>query len=102
MTTMKISLRKAREHFSEIVNLVDIKGERIILTSRNRPKVAIVSLKDMEILESRTIRKERRYNQLQKISEVRKRLAKHGATDGALEELEKIREERIGALTGRR
>jgi prevent-host-death family protein len=49
MTTMKINIRKARERFSEIVNTVAIKGERVILLSKNKPKAAIVSLKDLQV-----------------------------------------------------
>jgi prevent-host-death family protein len=46
MTTMKINIRKARERFSEIINVAVVKGERVILLSKNKPKAAIVSLKD--------------------------------------------------------
>jgi prevent-host-death family protein len=95
---MKINIRKARERFSEIVNLVSIKGERIVLTSKNKPKAAIVSLKDLEVLEDRTIRKAKRLNQLERIKTIRKRLSLKGVVSDSVLTLKRIREERIGEL----
>ncbi len=95
---MKINIRKARERFSEIVNLVSIKGERIVLTSKNKPKAAIVSLKDLEVLEDRTIRKAKRLNQLERIKTIRKRLSQKGVVSDSVLTLKRIREERIGEL----
>jgi prevent-host-death family protein len=95
---MKINIRKARERFSEIVNLVSIKGERIVLTSKNKPKAAIVSLKDLEVLEDRTIRKAKRLNQLERIKTIRKRLSLKGVISDSVLTLKRIREERIGEL----
>jgi prevent-host-death family protein len=66
MTTMKINIRKAREKFSEIVNTVAIKGERVILLSKNKPKAAIVSLKDLEVLEDRSLTKAKRLSRIEK------------------------------------
>ncbi len=95
---MKINIRKARERFSEIVNLVSIKGERIVLTSKNKPKAAIVCLKDLEVLEDRTIRKAKRLNQLERIKTIRKRLSLKGVISDSVLTLKRIREERIGEL----
>lgn len=95
---MRINIRKARERFSEIVNLVSIKGERIVLTSNNKPKAAIVSLKDLEVLEDRTIRKAKRLNQLERIKAIRKRLSLKGVVSDSVLTLKRIREERIGEL----
>jgi prevent-host-death family protein len=97
---MKVSIKKARERFSEIVNLVNIKGERVILTCRNRPKAAIVSLRDMEILENKATDKDRRMAQLERIHEIKKGLAGRGVTGETTEELQRMREERGGAFAG--
>ena len=72
MTTMKINIRKAREKFSEIVNTVAIKGERVILLSKNKPKAAIVSLKDLELLEDRSLTKAKRLSRIERIRKIRK------------------------------
>jgi prevent-host-death family protein len=92
---MKINIRKARENFSEIINRVTAKGERIILTSRNRPKAAIVSLKEVMEIENRSLRKAKRLLQLERIRKMRENLARKGEIGNSLEELRKIREERI-------
>ncbi len=73
MTTMRINIRKAREKFSEILNTVAIKGERVILMSKNKPKAAIVSLEDVELIEDRSMRKAKRLFQLERIGKIRKR-----------------------------
>ena len=92
---MKVSIRKARENFSEVINRVTAKGERIILTSRNRPKAAIVSLKDAMAIEDRSMRKAKRILQLEKVRKVRKKLARKGLRSDSLEALRQIREERL-------
>jgi len=99
MTTMKINIRKARERFSEIVNTVAIKGERVILLSKNKPKAAIVSLKDLQVLEDRSTTKPKRLAQIEKIRKMRERLAKKGVISDSLLTLKEMRKERIGKLT---
>ncbi len=95
VTTMKVNIRKARENFSEIINRVSAKGERVILTSRDRPKAAIVSLKDAAAIGDRSMRKAKRLHQLEKIRKMRQKLARKRLTDDSLEALGKIREERV-------
>lgn len=92
---MKINIRKARQNFSEIINKVTVKGERIILTSRDKPKAAIVSLKEAMAIENRSLRKAKRLHQLERIRKMRENLAGKGGIGNSLEELRKIREERI-------
>ncbi len=92
---MKINIRKARENFSEVINRVTAKGERIILTSRNRPKAAIVSLEDAMAIEDRSLRKAKRLLQLERIRKMRQKLARKGLKGDSLETLKKIREERV-------
>jgi prevent-host-death family protein len=95
VTTMKVNIRKARENFSEIINRVTAKGERVILTSRNKPKAAIVSLKDAMVIEERSMRKAKRLLQLERITKSRQKLARKRSKDDSLETLRKIREERV-------
>jgi prevent-host-death family protein len=44
--TIEISIGQVKRDISELVNRVAYKGERIILTSRGRPKAVLVSLED--------------------------------------------------------
>ncbi len=95
VTTMKVNIRKARENFSEIINRVTAKGERVILTSRNKPKAAIVSLEDAMTIEDKSMRKAKRLLQLERIIKMRQKLAQKGLTEDSLGTLKKIREERV-------
>jgi prevent-host-death family protein len=46
----QISIGQVKRDISELVNRVAYKGERIILTSRGRPKAVLLSLEDYEKL----------------------------------------------------
>lgn len=50
---VQIAIGQVRRDISELVNRVAYGGERVILTSRGRPKAAIVSLDDLEELRNR-------------------------------------------------
>lgn len=50
MTETHVSIGRVKRDISELVNRVAYGGERIVLTSRGRPKAAIVSLEDYEQL----------------------------------------------------
>lgn len=95
---MKVSIRQARERFSEIVNLVTAKGERVILTSRNKPKAVLVSLSDAEALADRSVVKARRMMQIERIRALRERLAARAVSSDSTETLRALREERLGNL----
>jgi prevent-host-death family protein len=100
MTTMKINIREARQRFSEIINTVAIKGERVILVSKSKPKAAIVSLEDLESLEKPTIKRARRLAQIERIGKLRKILLQKGIKSDSIYVLQKIRRERNEKLSG--
>ena len=51
MTTTLISVAKAKSHISELIAKSQYSDERFIITRRNKPVAALVSLDDLEILE---------------------------------------------------
>jgi prevent-host-death family protein len=51
MGETRISIGRVKRDISEIVNRVAYGGQRVVLTSRGRPKAAIVSMEDYERLE---------------------------------------------------
>jgi prevent-host-death family protein len=51
MTQMRVSIGRVKRDISDLVNRVAYSGERIVLTSRGKPKAAIVSMEDYERLE---------------------------------------------------
>ena len=71
------------------------KGERVILMSRNKPKAAIVSLEAAMAIEGRSMRKAKRFLQLEKMRKMRQKLVRKRIKEDSLETLREIREERI-------
>ncbi|MBL7200948.1 MAG: type II toxin-antitoxin system Phd/YefM family antitoxin [Anaerolineae bacterium] len=51
MSETYVSIGQVKRDISELVNRVAYGGERIVLTSRGRPKAALVSIEDYERLE---------------------------------------------------
>ena len=51
MVPIQVSIGRVKRDISDLVNRVAYGGERIVLTSRGRPKAAIVSIEDYELLE---------------------------------------------------
>jgi len=47
----QVSIGRVKRDISELVNRVAYGGERIVLTSRGKPKAALVSMEDYERLE---------------------------------------------------
>ena len=50
MTDMQVSIGQVKRDISTLVNRVAFGNERVILTSRGKPKAAIVSMEDYERL----------------------------------------------------
>jgi prevent-host-death family protein len=51
MARTHVSIGRVKRDISDLVNRVAYGGERIVLTSRGKPKAAIVSIEDYERLE---------------------------------------------------
>lgn len=51
MAETQISIGQVKRDISDLVNRVAYRGERIILTSRGKPKAALVSIKDYQRLQ---------------------------------------------------
>lgn len=96
---MRINIRKARENFSKIINIAAIKKERVILMSNNKPKAALVSLDDLQLLENRSNDKKKRLVQLEKINKLRKSLSRKGVTSDSESTLKRMREEKVEQLS---
>jgi len=47
----QVSIGQVKRDISELVNRVSYAGERIILTSRGKPKAALISIEDFERLQ---------------------------------------------------
>lgn len=58
----QVSIGQVKRDISELVNRVTYAGERIILTSRGKPKAALVSMEDYE----RLLRSESRATDIKK------------------------------------
>ena len=58
----QVSIGQVKRDISELVNRVSYAGERIILTSRGKPKAALINIKDYE----RLLKSENRAEEIQK------------------------------------
>jgi prevent-host-death family protein len=58
----QVSIGQVKRDLSELVNRVNYAGERIILTSRGKPKAALISIEDYE----RLLKSESRATDIQK------------------------------------
>jgi prevent-host-death family protein len=96
MSTMQINIKEARQRFSELLNIVALGRERVVITTRNKPKAVIVSLQDAETLETDATRRARRRIQLESVRKLRMRLVKKSIADDSLNTLKRLREERLG------
>lgn len=54
MTTKAISVANAKAHISELIAKSQYSHERFIITRRNKPVAALVSLEDLKVLEQQT------------------------------------------------
>jgi prevent-host-death family protein len=107
-TMDSIGIARIKRDISTIVNRVAYGRERIILTSRGKPKAALVSIKDLqklEMLESTTAAPSRaqRKTALAMAQAVREMtLARRGGIPfpDVAEDLDKLREERDLELAG--
>lgn len=55
MTETHVSIGQVKRDISDLVNRVAYRGERIVLTSRGKPKAAIVSMEDYQRLEQEKV-----------------------------------------------
>jgi prevent-host-death family protein len=99
MSTMQINIKEARQRFSELINAVADKKEKIIITSRNKPKAVLVSIQDAEAIQGDSIKKARRRMQLESMRKLRAKLVKGDVVIDSLGALEKLREERLDYLS---
>jgi len=74
------TMSQAKDKISELVSRVAKKGDRIVLTSRGRPKAALVSIDDLERLQASDTSRERDlqsfFRDLDRASEVKDRIRK--------------------------
>ncbi len=54
MSESQVSIGQVKKDISELVNRVAYRGERILLTSRGKPKAVIISVEDYERLKGQT------------------------------------------------
>ena len=101
------SISQIKRDISQLVNRVAYGGERIILTSRGRPKAALVSLADLQRLLAPGDAAEERARELAILDQARALRAQIAARVGGLLpdsalELQELREERDEQLCGLR
>ena len=102
------SMSRAKERISELVSRVVKKGERIVLTSRGKPKAALVSIEDLERLQAADTNRKRDLESflrdIDRASEVRDRICKErgGVLQNSSDLIREIRDERDEQILGLR
>lgn len=107
---LRVSIAQVKRNLSVLINKVAYGGERIIVESRGKPKVAIVSVEDLERLkvleeESPEERRARRMAALEQADRVRAQIrARRGDKpydeEDSVAVLNRLREERTLELAG--
>jgi prevent-host-death family protein len=98
---MHIGIARAKARLSELVNRVAFGSEYIILESRGKPKAALVSLEDLKHVQSARSANpttSQRLLALAQADRVRRSLPSLALVPSS-EELSRLREERIDALS---
>lgn len=90
MTTTQISIGQVKRDISELVNRVAFGNERIVLTSRGKPKAAIVSMEDYERLAEgkRELRRQKRYEWLEGVISLSEDIAQRRRDEGLTKEID--------------
>ncbi len=96
---MELNIKEVRQRFSELVNAVAHGKERIVITSRKKPKAVLISLQDAGALKNDLVNKTHRKIQLSAIKKLHDKLAKKHIRGDSLQTLHKLREEKLGHLS---
>jgi prevent-host-death family protein len=102
------SMSQAKGKISELVARVAKRGERILLTSRGRPKAALVSIEDLERLQASETKAERDFQSFIKdldlASEIRNQIFKEsgGILRDSADLIREMRDERDEQILGLR
>lgn len=98
MNTTYVSTAEAKQRFSAIVNQVFYGGQQVVVTSRGKPKVAIVSLKNEDAKGTRQTeaQKEKRLKALREMDQLYKEIVKEtkGKIPDPVITLRKLRRDR--------
>ena len=105
MEATRIGIAKAAKQLSELINRVAYGGERFVLTSRGRPKAALIPLEDLGVLEERDLSK--RLAALEKAKAVSERIRTEKEAKGvqdvdSVEILRELRQGRLNEIYGMR
>lgn len=107
MGTATVSMTQAKNELADVVNRAAYGGERIILLSRGKPKAAIISFEDLQLLEG--VQEEKRAHRtriegwLAEARDLRQEILRRRAGEAlpdSVEMLEELREERDEQILG--
>ena len=103
MEATRVGIAEAAKRLSELVNRAAYGGERFVLTSRGRPKAALIPLEDLGILEEKDLT--RKLAALEKAKAVSERIKAEREARGiqdldSVEILRELRQERLDEATG--
>ncbi|MFH1959098.1 MAG: type II toxin-antitoxin system Phd/YefM family antitoxin [Patescibacteria group bacterium] len=59
--TQIISAVQARKNFGELIDIVDYKGQSVIIQRAGKPKVAVIPLSDFEIVKEQKVKAKQKF-----------------------------------------
>lgn len=103
VNTIQVGTEEARRRFSELVNLVHFGGRRVVVTSRGKPKIAMVSFKHIgedSGLSAEAQRRHQRQSALQELDDNYQELIREtrGHAIDPVETLRQLRDDRYHQL----
>ena len=109
MSTATVSMTQAKNGLADVVNRVAYGGERVVLLSRGKPKAAIVSFEDLQVLEGlqeeKKTHRARMEGWLAEARDLRREILKRRegvSLPDSVEMLQELREERDEQILGLR
>ncbi len=109
MGTATVSMTQAKNELADVVNRAAYGGERIILISRGKPKAAIISFEDLQLLEGlqeeKEVHRARMKDWLAEARDLRQEILKRREgvpLPDSVEMLKELREERDEQILGLR
>ena len=109
MSTITVSMTQAKNELADVVNRAAYGGKRIILLSRGKPKAAIISFEDLQVLEGlqegKKAHQARMEGWLAEARDLRQKILERregGPLPDSVETLKELREERDEQILGLR
>lgn len=99
-----VTLTDLKQNLGEFIKRAAYRGERIVLLAHGKPRAALISIEDLEFLQSmekgQDKNKEQQFKLLEELTALRKQMEAEGLEVDSVTTLNEIRAERVDELMG--